>query len=70
MTDATPEVPLIYTSLGNLPVASLRYEYYWEDSPESMKFTESYFKGDEMVKSSTHLYLKKGLDLFGEQGGF
>lgn len=61
------DIPLIWTSKGNLPIADLRYEYFWEDSPEALKFTESYFLGDELVKSSSHLYLKNGLDVFGEQ---
>lgn len=55
------DIPLIYTSKGNLPVDSLIYETRWEDAPDFIKFTEVYMLGDEVVKESAHIYSKRGL---------
>lgn len=50
------DVPLIYTSIGNLPIDSLKYSYQWEDTPEYTKFTETYSKDGIIVKQSSHVY--------------
>ena len=67
MAQAEQEVPLIWTSKGNLPISDLRYESGWIDHEDYMSFTENYHLDDELVKSSTHVYNKKPLDLFSEQ---
>ena len=56
------EVPLIWTTKGNIPVADLRVENVWEDTEDYVKFTELYFLDDEMVKASTHVYCRKPLE--------
>lgn len=47
--------PLIYTSKGNLPVASLDYRCHREDTPENVILIEQYFLGEELVKRSVHV---------------
>lgn len=64
------EEPLIHTSKGNLPVASLRYAHSWEDTPREIIFAEEYYLGDELVRRSAHVYLKKGVSAGMKQGGF
>lgn len=63
----TNEVPLIWTSKGNLPVDSLRYENQWVDNPDVLLFHERWFLGDELVKNNLHGYVKQGLVIGAEQ---
>lgn len=60
MHNATNE-PLVWTTKGNLPVASLTYSTTWQDSPEATVFIEVYRQGDEVVKQSVHVMSKQGL---------
>lgn len=53
--------PLIHTSRGNLPIASLQYETRWEDAPDYIKFVEVYRLDGEVVRESAHVYAKRGL---------
>ena len=55
------EEPLIHTSHGNLPVASLQYATRWEDAPDYIKFVEVYRLDGEVVRESAHVYAKRGL---------
>ena len=55
------DAPLIYTSHGNLPVASLQYATRWEDAPDYIKFVEVYLLDGEVVRESAHVYAKRGL---------
>ena len=65
------EEPLIWTLKGNLPLASLRYEYGWIDNDEQVSFHERYWLGDELVKEGAHVKLKKpAVEAAGEAGGF
>lgn len=54
--------PLIFTTKGNLPVASLEYRHGWFESDNEISFVEEYWLGEEMVKRNVHTKLKKGLD--------
>jgi hypothetical protein len=56
-----PDTPLIWTSKGNLPVASLVYAPRWEESDEYIKFSESWSLNGEIVKENAHIYQKRGL---------
>lgn len=49
------EQPLIWTTLGNLPVSDLTHKVDWRVSPEQIIFTESYYVGDVLVKQSSHV---------------
>lgn len=51
----TQDTPLIWTSIGNLPVADLRHEVEWKVSPEQIIFIESYYVGELLVKQSSHV---------------
>lgn len=53
--------PLIHTSKGNVPVASLTYRPHWEDHPDATVFVDEYFLGDESVKRSVHVLSKRGV---------
>jgi hypothetical protein len=53
------DVPLIYTSKGNLPVDSLRYSTSWENTDDYVKLTETYSLDGEVVKQSAHVMAKK-----------
>jgi hypothetical protein len=61
------ETPLIFTSKGNVPIDSLRYEHEWKDSPEALVFHERWFDGAELVKNNVHAYGKQPLTIGGEQ---
>lgn len=62
--------PLIWTTKGNLPIASLEYSHAWEDQPEYLKFSETYRLDGEIVKQSAHVYVKQGVQAQPEQGAF
>jgi hypothetical protein len=62
------EEPLIWTSKGNVPIASLRYEHAWEDTADAVIFREAWFTADgELVKNNCHALAKKQLSVSGEQ---
>jgi len=71
MALSSEDEPLIYTTLGNIPVSGLDYSTYWEITDDTIKFTEVYKQDEEIVKSSSHIYFLKptpDLNLF--QGEF
>ena len=53
--------PLIWTSRGNLPISSLTYRHEWINNENETTLVEEYRLGDEIVKRSVHVYLKKGV---------
>ena len=53
--------PLIYTTKGNVPLASLQYSNTWENRPDAVVFSETYTLDGEVVKRSVHAYSKRGL---------
>ncbi len=60
-------VPLIFTSKGNIPITSLRYEHRWEDNEDETTFAEFWYAADgELVKNNCHKLTKKQLSVFGE----
>lgn len=52
--------PLIYTSKGNIPLASLEYSHAWEDTDTYTKFTETHTLEGEVVKQAVHIMMKTG----------
>lgn len=60
-TDFQTAEPHVYTSQGNLPLASLGYSTRWEDGPDATTFIEEHRLGDEVVKRSVHVLSKQGL---------
>jgi hypothetical protein len=62
--DPTTEVPLIWTTKGNLPIASLQQFVQWELTDDYVKFREVHKTADgEIVRDATHIYKRKGVDL-------
>ena len=55
------EVPLIYTSLGNVPIGDLEYETEWNVTEAYIKLTERYRKDGLVVKESAHVLTRNGL---------
>ena len=54
-------VPMIFTSKGNLPIASLEYRHQWTNTEDEISFVEEYLLDGEVVKRAVHLYLKRGV---------
>lgn len=63
----TTAEPLIWTTKGNLPVASLRYETAWHDDEKQVIFRERYYLDDELVRQNVHTLLREGQQATGEQ---
>ncbi len=61
------EEPLIYTTIGNVPIKDLQYKHYWLESEEATTFVEEYYKDEILVKRNSHSRLKQGIaaGLFG-----
>ena len=57
------DVPLIFTTKGNLPIADLTYEHNWFEDADAITFVEEYRLHGELVKRSVHARLKRGLEL-------
>lgn len=53
--------PLVWTTQGNLPVASLEYATRWEVTEAYTKFVETYTLNGEIVRESAHVFTKQGL---------
>ncbi len=64
----TNEEPLIWTTRGNVPLASLEYCIGWEITDTSIVFREQYrFKDTgEVAKENSHIKLLEGSDVEGE----
>jgi hypothetical protein len=64
------DAPLIFTSKGNVPCASLSYHHEWTVTEDVIKFREFYRDAaGEIVKDCAHVYLPKGLQLVATTGG-
>lgn len=55
------DVPLIFTSKGNLPVESLEYQTSWDDQPGYISFKEKYLLNGKVVRENSHVYSKAGV---------
>lgn len=54
--------PLIYTTLGNVPVSSLTCVREWVHNDEGAKFVERYTDASgTVVREDCHIYTKQGL---------
>lgn len=59
----TMDEPLIFTKLGNLPVADLTYRPEWIEDAVAITFVEEYLLNGEVVKRNAHSRLKQGLQM-------
>lgn len=58
----TTDEPLIYTSRGNVPIASLKFEVHWIVNDDYIQVIERYRAEDgEIVKEGAHVYSKRGV---------
>jgi hypothetical protein len=55
------DVPLVWTSKGNLPVDELQHEVEWEVKTDYIKLIERYMLAGEIVKESAHVYSRMGV---------
>ena len=60
------DIPLIYTTKGNLPVADLEHRIEWRVTPENIIFIESYLLAGELVKQSSHVHILVGAAAIGD----
>lgn len=57
LNSASPEdLPLLFTSKGNIPHDALRYETEWTTDIHYIMFSERWFLDDELVKSNSHCF--------------
>lgn len=57
------QVPMIWTTHGNMPVEILEYKTLWEETPEDVLMAEEYRYQGELVRRSVHVYRKQGAAL-------
>lgn len=76
-TNPPAEVPMIWTSKGNLPVDILEYSVLWEEPPAEpgqlpiyTKFSEIYKLNGEIVKQSAHVLSRQGPTMQSAVGSF
>lgn len=49
------QVPLIWTTHGNLPEADLRLEVVWSMEKDCIKVVKRYYLGEELVKEGADI---------------
>ena len=59
------DLPLLFTTKGNIPHDALRYETEWISDPRYIMFCERWYLNDEMVKSNSHVYGANPTDAIG-----
>lgn len=65
------DMPLIFTSKGNIPEAALTYKTEWIVESTYILFSEQWFLDDELVKSNAHTYTNNPFGQLGvEQSTF
>ena len=65
----TEEIPLIYTSKGNIPISNLEHSVRWDiQEGRYIKFTEIHTLNGEVVRESPHIFSYVPLDIVSEQG--
>lgn len=70
-TTQSPSVPLIFTTLGNVPEESLDFSQQWEYAPGShVKVTLTHQRDGIVVKQSVHVLSLRGVAGQPAAGGF
>jgi hypothetical protein len=74
------DVPLVFTSKGNLPLSDLEYRSGWADEngapaalkadPAAVVFWEEHWHQGECVKRSAHALMREGSAATGDVSGF
>lgn len=68
--EPSTDVPVIWTSKGNLPIADCEQYVQWIVTDESITFVLSVKHRGEEVKREVHIYMKHGLSTQAEQASF
>lgn len=56
------QIPLIWTTKGNLPEADLRLEVKWHIEPgDYIKVVKTHYLGDEIVKQGADIFSLKSI---------
>jgi hypothetical protein len=55
------ETRLIWTINGNMDLDSLEHSVAWEDTPDYVKFIETYLHNGVVVKQSAHVLARRAL---------
>ena len=66
----TTEVPLIYTSKGNLPTTDLREAVVWTDNADETICAVEHWLGDECVRRQVNIMKRTGNIVLGAVGQF
>ena len=66
----TTEVPLIYTSKGNLPTTDLREAVVWTDNADETICAGEHWLGDECVRRQVNIMKRTGNIVLGAVGQF
>lgn len=59
---ADSETPLIYTSKGNLPIASLRQAVVWTINENEIICASELWDGEECVRREVHIQKLTGME--------
>lgn len=54
-----PNIPLIWTSRGNIPLSDVKQITRWLNTPVSIQLVIEYYVGEELVKCDCHVYSKE-----------
>lgn len=68
--DPKDQVPMIWTTHGNLPIEVLEYSTEWLESPDEITMAEVYRYKGEVVRRSVHVYKKRGQTIGADQAAF
>lgn len=68
--DPQDQVPMIWTTHGNLPVEILDYKTEWTDGQDEITMAEVYQYNGEVVRRSVHVYKKQGASMGADQAVF
>lgn len=64
------DIPLIWTSKGNLPVSDLNEQVHWIDKEDETTCVHEFWLGEECVKRAVHIYKRKGLETLAQARAF
>lgn len=67
---STAEVPLIWTTKGNIPIEGLDHAVQWLEDDTSISLIETFKLNGEVVKRNVHARLKEGVAAIPEQATF
>ena len=66
--NAVVEVPLIWTTEGNLPLADLKQTVVWTENEGETICASEYWLGEKCVRREVHILKRKGLAIAGAVG--